>query len=116
MLLFRISCTFIFLDYETGAIEERQVDIYQNSMFDNATTIQRLAYQDQHLIKECDHFLKLKFPNNAQRRANDPMNCATLNRASAYFDAGLVPLNKAGTFHFLSTRNNAFTNRGQKGK
>jgi len=100
---------------QTGEIAERKIDVYENSMFDNETTIKRLAYQDQDQIKECDHFLKLKFPNNAQRRANDPMNCATLNRASAYFDAGLVPLTKTGTYHFLSTRNNAFTNRGQKG-
>ena len=49
-------------------------------------------------------------------RANDRRNCAALNRAPAYFDAGLVQLKKTGTFQFMCTRNNAFTNRGQKGR
>ena len=64
--------------------------------------------------EQCNHFLQLKYPNNAQRRANDPENCAQLNAASAYFDAGLIQLEKTGTFHFMSTRDNAFTNRGVK--
>lgn len=45
---------------------------------------------------------------------NDITNCMYLNNAPAYFDAGLVKLNNYGEFHLMSTRNNAFTNRGQK--
>jgi len=43
-------------------------------------------------------------------------NCFILNAAGAnYFDGGLVPMVAAGTFNYMSTRNNDFTNRSQKG-
>jgi len=43
-------------------------------------------------------------------------NCFILNAAGAnYFDGGLVPMRAAGTFNYMSTRNNNFTNRSQKG-
>ena len=42
-------------------------------------------------------------------------SCDLLNAAPAYFDAGLLRLQKAGQFTFLSTRNNNFSNRSQKG-
>ncbi len=100
-------------DESSGVLEDREVDLWRNSFLDNETQVMQLAWQHQE-NRQCDHFLKLKFPNNAQRRANDPHNCAQLNQASAYFDAGLIQLPKTGTFHFLSTRNNAFTNRAQK--
>jgi len=45
----------------------------------------------------------------------DSRNCAKLNAArTPYFDAGLVKLHATGTFHYFSTRNNNFSNRGQK--
>lgn len=37
-----------------------------------------------------------------------------LNAAPAYFDGGLIELRRQGTMHFMSTRNNAFSNRSQK--
>ncbi|KAJ2998086.1 hypothetical protein HDV02_004911 [Globomyces sp. JEL0801] len=45
---------------------------------------------------------------------NDNNNCKTLNRAPAYVNVGLVQMDNVGTFHYMSTRNNAFTNREQK--
>jgi len=43
-------------------------------------------------------------------------NCFLLNADGAnYFDGGLVPMKKAGSFNYMSTRNNNFTNRSQKG-
>ena len=42
-------------------------------------------------------------------------NCRKLNSASAYFDGGLVQLKHRGTYHYMSTRNNNFSNRSQKG-
>eukprot|EP00898_Chlorokybus_atmophyticus_P005078 jgi/Chlat1/5571/Chrsp369S00848 len=44
-----------------------------------------------------------------------PTNCKVLNSASAYFDAGLLPLRSPGSFAYSSTRNNNFSNRSQKG-
>jgi hypothetical protein len=38
-----------------------------------------------------------------------------LNRASAYVDAGLVQMNNPGTYYYMSTRNNQYSNRSQKG-
>lgn len=38
-----------------------------------------------------------------------------LNNAGPYFDGGLVQFNKKGTFHYMCTRNNNFSNRSQKG-
>merc|ERR1712065_79500 len=33
-----------------------------------------------------------------------------------YFDAGLVQMGGPGTYHYMSTRNSNFSNRGQKGQ
>ncbi|KAG8466765.1 hypothetical protein KFE25_008144 [Diacronema lutheri] len=41
-------------------------------------------------------------------------NCEKLNAAAPTVDLGLLRL-KQGTYHFMSTRNNNFSNRGQKG-
>ena len=61
-------------------------------MLPDEKTILKLAFLDQtDCISPVE--LKQKFPNNAQRRANDP-TIVPLNRASAYFDAGLVQLGK----------------------
>jgi hypothetical protein len=44
----------------------------------------------------------------------DPQNCMKLNAASAYFNGGLTQLNTRGTYWYMCTRNNNFSNRGQK--
>jgi hypothetical protein len=45
----------------------------------------------------------------------DVRNCALLNGApNGYFDGGVKQMNTPGTFNYMSTRNNNFTNRGQK--
>ncbi len=45
----------------------------------------------------------------------DPKNCAKLNGVNhPYFDATPVKLRSTGTFYYMSTRNNNFSNRGQK--
>jgi len=52
---------------------------------------------------------------NSQAIKFDPQNCAALNAAGVYFDAGPVQLKASGIFHYFSSRNNAFSNRSQKG-
>jgi len=43
-------------------------------------------------------------------------NCAKLNgNPSGYWDGGVRRFNRTGIFNFMSTRNNNFSNRGQKG-
>ena len=39
-----------------------------------------------------------------------------LNDAGTYFDIGAWQITSVGTYHFLCTRNNDFSNRSQKGK
>jgi len=60
--------------------------------------------------------LLVKNNNNQNNVETDPQNCMKLNAAPAYFDAGLVMINKTGTHYFMSARNNNFSNRGQKGE
>jgi hypothetical protein len=45
---------------------------------------------------------------------NSIFNCGTLNNAPARFDGGLQQF-PSGTYHYISTRNNNFSNRAQKG-
>mmetsp|Transcript_4885 Transcript_4885/g.14463 ORF Transcript_4885/g.14463 Transcript_4885/m.14463 type:complete len:1190 (-) Transcript_4885:67-3636(-) len=73
------------------------------SMFDDLNTQKRLAYLDQ---TGC---------NPEQNDPNALDNCKDLNRASAYFDAGPVRMRNPGTYQYVSTRNNDFSNREMKG-
>ncbi|EOD35736.1 hypothetical protein EMIHUDRAFT_227253 [Emiliania huxleyi CCMP1516] len=57
---------------------------------------------------------------NERNNANCLNNCKDLNAATGYFDGGLVPLNpwlslETTTYSYMSTRNNDFSNRSQKG-
>lgn len=66
----------------------------------------RFAYIDQPL-SSCN-------PDSDDEQATD--NCKKLNAApTPYFDGGLLQMNKTGEFSYMSTRNNNFTNRSQKG-
>lgn len=76
------------------------------SIFADAATVSKLAYLGQTGASGCDH--------NEDDNAQSVKNCAQMNAAPAYFDGGLVPLGKVGTFHIYSTRNTDFTNRSQK--
>jgi len=53
--------------------------------------------------------------NNNGNIDQDPQNCMMLNAGSAYFDAGLIQMNKVGVMNYMSSRNNNFSNRIQKG-
>jgi len=39
-----------------------------------------------------------------------------LNDAGTYFDLGLRKATRAGTYNYMCTRNNNFSNRSQKGR
>ena len=67
--------------------------------------VARLAYLGQDL-SHCN-------PTSTDADALD--NCAQLNAASAHFDGGVHRMRKPGVFEIMSTRNNAFSNRGHKG-
>jgi len=60
----------------------------------------------------CKTYSMLQAENNPDQ---DPQNCAKLNDPGArYFDAGVTTLQNLGTYAFMSSRNNNFSNRSQK--
>jgi len=81
------------------------------TLFTDATTRQRMAFVDQNPTL-CGNY-EGKNDNN-QNNAYD--NCNKLNMAAAHFDGGLVQFTSKSTgYNYLSTRNNNFSNRSQKG-
>jgi hypothetical protein len=56
-------------------------------------------------IQQCDEDEENQQDNN---------NCSKLNGAHSYQNHGLVKLEQTGTFWYMSTRNNNYTNRAQK--
>jgi len=55
------------------------------------------------------------FPNSVDTNNDNSIhNCGKLNPAPTRFDGGLVQF-ASGTYHYVSTRNNNFSNRSQKG-
>jgi plastocyanin len=60
--------------------------------------------------------LSAKDGGNADDIEQDVQNCQKLNAApTPYFNGGLVKMTATGTYYYMSTRNNNFTNRTQKG-
>jgi hypothetical protein len=85
------------------------------SMFPDEETAWKMAYIKQDPAK-CKTMAELQQIQGDNRRENDVGNCMKLNAAEhPYFDGGLVPMLKAGRFNYMSTRNNNFSNRSQKG-
>jgi hypothetical protein len=85
------------------------------SMFPDRATAWKMAYIGQDESK-CKTIAQLAAIKTAKQRENDVGNCLKLNAAPhPYFDGGLVPMTKPGRFTYMSTRNNNFSNRSQKG-
>lgn len=72
------------------------------------------AHSYQSDCKTLDQLLA-DHPNDNNGVEQDPKNCMKLNDAPAYFNGGLIQVNTEGTFYYMSTRNNNFSNRSQKG-
>jgi len=87
----------------------------------------RMAFINQYNNKQCETQteteccytlaqLNAKHGNDNNAKQQDVQNCAVLNANGAnYFDGGVVRMQKAGTFYYMSSRQNNFTNRSQKG-
>ena len=85
-------------------------------MFPNADLRKRMAYLDQDPA-QCESYESILARNNDNENQADAdeQNCFKLNKASQKFDAGLVRMNASSKFYYMSSRNNNFSNRGQKG-
>jgi len=66
---------------------------------------------------DCLNYTALLAKNNQNQGAveQDSQNCMLLNAApTPYFNGGLVKMTDVGTYFYMSTRNNDFSNRAQK--
>jgi hypothetical protein len=82
-------------------------------MFDAPETRILFAYLGQTNCLTQDQLLA-KNNNNENQAKQDVQNCMKLNAAPQYFNGGALRMNKTGEYFYMSTRNNNFTNRGQK--
>jgi hypothetical protein len=77
----------------------------------------RLAYLDQKInTPECETIQQLKQrSNNRQQRERYHTNCMKLSGArTPYHNMGMMKPGAKGSYQYMSTRNNNFSNRGQK--
>lgn len=71
--------------------------------------------QDIDNATECFTFAELS-TGNQRNNQQDLRNCALLNRANPYFNLPPKKMNRTGNATMMSSRNNNFSNRGQKFK
>jgi hypothetical protein len=72
----------------------------------------RMAMVDQ---VNCKSYDQLKAETGTVAVDQNDNNCMVLNAAEQRFDGGLVKMTDTGSFYYMSTRNNNFSNRSQKG-
>lgn len=96
-------------------------DLKHESLLGDEAFVKRLAYLDQELNCTSGTCIPTLSCDDDQTNNQAISNCKELNAARGYFDTGPVQLNtplfytKTQSVHFMSTRNNDFTNRSQKG-
>jgi len=88
-------------------------------LFESKSLRKRMAMLDQPTDDpdKCKDFETLLEENadNENNAEQDVENCMKLNAAKQYFDGGALRMNNTGSFYFMSSRNNNFTNRDQRG-
>jgi len=87
-----------------------------DALFESKGLRARMAMLDQTNCLTYEQLLA-KNGGNAGDAEADVQNCMKLNAAPAYFDGGLVKMNTSNGdgYFYMSSRNNNFTNRDQKG-
>lgn len=84
------------------------------SMFSDEATVLKMAYigQDVRCVNgTCAPSLRC---DDDSTNEDSTSNCKELNAAPGYFDGGLVRMDRPGSFSYMSTRANNFSNRSQK--
>jgi hypothetical protein len=88
--------------------------LYHNSLFTSSTYVSLAAlYQNYNNSEECFTFDEL-YNQNQRNNQQSLKNCALLNRAEPYFNLDPVKVKNTGKVKMMSSRNNNFSNRGQK--
>jgi len=85
-----------------------------NAMFPDKDLRTHMSYLGQSNCLSYEDLKTKHGANNDNDINTDPQNCMKMNAANQYFDGGLVQMNSTGEFHYMSSRNNNFTNRSQK--
>jgi hypothetical protein len=87
-------------------------------LFENQEQMFRWAYLGQEHLKQADGTPTCLEENQIADNNNEQnvRNCGKLNPVGPYYDAGKVKVNNAGTWSYMSTRENNFSNRGHKGQ
>jgi hypothetical protein len=89
------------------------------ALFPDSDIRKRMAMLDQPVDDpdECQSFESLlaENGNNENQAEQDENNCMKLNNAKEYFDGGVHKMKVTGNFYYMSSRNNNFSNRDQKG-
>jgi hypothetical protein len=71
---------------------------------------------DEQSVTNCGKLNAVKKPiNTVTGYPNNGDQTGTGVSYTAYFDLGAIRWNNSGTYHYMGTRNNNFSNRGQKG-
>jgi len=76
----------------------------------NTATAEKFAFVGIANYSYCHSY----YGDNSNSANNQITNCGKLNSAPAHFDGGLNQF-PSGTYYYVSTRNNNFSNRSQKG-
>lgn len=102
-----------------GQSRRNYPDLIDNSKVFKSTLAFQLAHQNQPAICTTTGQTDCCKPDppatgNHNNNQQDEQNCNYLNLAAPLFDGGVVRPSSTGTFYFMSTRNNDFTNRSQK--
>jgi len=86
-------------------------------LFPDPNVRKRMAYLDQEKSGQCLTYDQLNAKNNNNQNAveTDVQNCMKMNQADSYFDGGAVLMTNPNTYHYMSSRNNNFSNRSHKG-
>lgn len=86
-------------------------DLFSNELLRELATVG----QDINNSTQCFTYEELS-TGNQRNNQEDLRNCALLNRAEPYFNLPPKKMNKTGRAKLMSSRNNNFSNRGQKFK
>jgi hypothetical protein len=86
---------------------------HTNLLFPNEALRSRMATIDQ--LNCLDDAALAAAATKGTAEDQNPQNCKLLNAAPQRFSGALVKMNSVGSYAYMSTRNNNFSNRSQKG-
>lgn len=88
-----------------------------NELFPNEEAMFRWSYLGQESLKRAGQDAPACLPEEEIEDNNEEQNvrnCGKLNPVGPEYNAGRIELQNAGTWHFMSTRENNFSNRSHK--